>query len=159
MRSTAVRHAARPPPVAVAGADVVGEDAGVLADACGVDGCVGDCVGCAGALGVAVTVWVTVVTGAGWLGDELQAASSDVTATAPVSHATRCTRPDVFAGIARLTLLIAADWMRRMRALGRVAVDMTGSFVRRRGRYKESAGLPLWLAPVNCLVKATCGED
>jgi len=125
-----VRHAASPPPVPVAVGDVAGA-AGVLVGACGVVGCVG----CAGTLAVVVTVWVTVVAGAGWLGEEPQAASSEVAVSAPVNHATRrCTRPDVFAVITRLTLLIEAGSMLGMRAGVRVAVDMTGSFERRCGR-------------------------
>ena len=125
-----VRHAASPPPVPVAVGDVAGA-AGVLVGACGVVGCVG----CAGTLAVVVTVWVTVVAGTSWLGEEPQAASSEVAVSAPVNHATRrCTRPDVFAVITRLTLLIEAGSMLGMRAGVRVAVDMTGSFERRCGQ-------------------------
>lgn len=76
-----------------------------------------------------------IVAGAGWPGEELQAASSEVVVTAPVNHATRrCTRPDVFAVITRLTLLIAAGSMLGMRTGVRVAVDMTNPFERRCGR-------------------------
>lgn len=75
------------------------------------------------------------MAGVGWLGEELQAASSEVVVTAPVNHTTRrCTRPDVFAVITRLTLLIAAGSMLGTRTGVRVAVGLTGSPERRCGR-------------------------
>ena len=78
---------------------------------------------------------LVIVAGAGRLGEELQAASSEVVVTAPVNHTTRrCTRPDVFAVITRLTLLIAAGSMLGTRTGVRVAVGLTGSPERRCGR-------------------------
>jgi hypothetical protein len=149
MCSVAVRQAASPvpSPAPLEGAGLEGPVAGLpdgadgaALDAGALDGTV------AGALDGAVAVAVTVTVGgggaAGWPGDaEPQAATSDAEAAAPVSHATRRTRPDVLAAITRLAgparpavvvaSVVVAAWVVGTRAGGRGYVGIACSLVRR----------------------------